>query len=77
MLASAQSEAEKTKVEEKMRSDNDLSQILNALEETEKEDMVQEERARRHAARQSRVAADLESMDVDEGGVCTNATSIS
>ena len=52
-----------------MSSDLDLAKILAALQETDKEDIVQEERARRKAARQSRVDADLEPMETDEGGV--------
>lgn len=55
-----------------MSGDPELAQILNALQETEKEDIVQEERARRQAARKSRVDADMEAMDVEEsttGGV--------
>ena len=52
-----------------MSSDADLTKILASLQETDKEDIVQEERARRQAARQSRVDADLEPMDTDEGGV--------
>lgn len=69
LLAQAQSETEKSKIEDQMSSDADLTKILQALQETDKEDIVQEERARRQAARQSRVDADLEPMDTDEGGV--------
>lgn len=46
-----------------MSADPDLAQILRALQETEKEDIVQEERARRDAARKSQVDA---AMDVDD-----------
>jgi pre-mRNA-splicing helicase BRR2 len=49
-----------------MLSDTELSRILNSLQETDQDDLVTEERARRQQARQSRVAADLESMDVDD-----------
>ena len=72
LLAQAQSDTERAKIEDKMSGDAELAQILRALQETEKEDIVQEERARLHAARQSRVDADLEAMDVEEssaGGV--------
>ena len=69
LLAQAQSESEKAQIEEKMANDPELVKILKALHETDKEDIVQEERARRQAARQSRVDADVEAMDVDVGGV--------
>ena len=54
-----------------MEQEPDLAWILKALRETEREDIVQEERARRQAARQSRVEADLDAMDMDtdQGGV--------
>ena len=52
-----------------METDPALAKILHSLQETDKEDIVQEERARRKAARQSRVDADLEAMDIDVGGV--------
>lgn len=66
LLAQAQTATEKTKIEEKMSSDSELSKYLKALEVADKEDIVSEERARRHQARQSRVAADLEAMDTDQ-----------
>lgn len=66
LLASAQSDAERNKIEEKMRSDQDLADILRQLRETEEEDLVQEERARRATARKSRVDAGLEAMDTTE-----------
>ena len=47
----AQSEGDKQKIEEKMRSDAQLLRYLNALQETDKEDIVQEERERREASR--------------------------
>lgn len=40
MLASAQSEAEKEKIMNKMESDQDLSKVLYQLQETEKEDII-------------------------------------
>ena len=55
-----------------MQSDAELSRILHSLQETDQDDLVTEERTRRQQARQSRVAADLESMDVDEDVVCLN-----
>ncbi|CAF92185.1 unnamed protein product, partial [Tetraodon nigroviridis] len=64
MLASAQSEAEKERIIGKMESDPELSKILYQLQETEKEDIIREERSRRERVRKSRVD-DLEAMDVD------------
>lgn len=66
LLASAQTNAERNKIEEYMQGDSELARILHSLQETEQDDLVMEERARRQQARQSRVAADLETMDVDE-----------
>uniref|UniRef100_A0A8C7QQM5 U5 small nuclear ribonucleoprotein 200 kDa helicase n=1 Tax=Oncorhynchus mykiss TaxID=8022 RepID=A0A8C7QQM5_ONCMY len=67
MLASAQSEAEKEKIIGKMEADPDLSKVLYQLQETEKEDIIREERSRRERVRKSRVDNDLESMDIDHG----------
>uniref|UniRef100_A0A8C4EBL3 U5 small nuclear ribonucleoprotein 200 kDa helicase n=1 Tax=Dicentrarchus labrax TaxID=13489 RepID=A0A8C4EBL3_DICLA len=61
MLASAQSEAEKERIIGKMESDQELSKILYQLQETEKEDIIREERSRRERVRKSRVD-DMESM---------------
>uniref|UniRef100_A0A8D3ECS9 Small nuclear ribonucleoprotein U5 subunit 200 n=1 Tax=Scophthalmus maximus TaxID=52904 RepID=A0A8D3ECS9_SCOMX len=66
MLASAQSEAEKERIIGKMESDQELSKILYQLQETEKEDIIREERSRRERVRKSRVD-DLEAMDTDHG----------
>uniref|UniRef100_A0A672JN97 Activating signal cointegrator 1 complex subunit 3 n=1 Tax=Salarias fasciatus TaxID=181472 RepID=A0A672JN97_SALFA len=66
MLASAQSEAEKERIIGKMESDQELSKILYQLQETEKEDIIREERSRRERVRKSRVD-DLEAMDIDHG----------
>uniref|UniRef100_A0A7N8WJR1 Small nuclear ribonucleoprotein U5 subunit 200 n=1 Tax=Mastacembelus armatus TaxID=205130 RepID=A0A7N8WJR1_9TELE len=66
MLASAQSEAEKERIIGKMESDQELSKILYQLQETEKEDIIREERSRRERVRKSRVD-DMESMDIDHG----------
>lgn len=65
MLAQAQSATEKKEIEQKMEGDSELSAILLALQATEKEDIVSEQRARRHQARQSRMAADMESLHAD------------
>ncbi|XP_061184302.1 U5 small nuclear ribonucleoprotein 200 kDa helicase-like isoform X1 [Saccostrea echinata] len=66
LLAQAQTDEEKRSIEEKMSSDTELSGYLRALGATDKEDLVSEERARRQQARQTRVAADIEAMDVDQ-----------
>ena len=64
LLASAQSSEEKQKIEEKMRSDSQLIGILHSLErETEKNDLIQEERERRNAARKSKIESDLSEAD--------------
>ena len=47
----AQSESDKDKIEEKMLADPQLARYLSALQETDKEDIVQEERERREASR--------------------------
>ncbi|XP_067656314.1 U5 small nuclear ribonucleoprotein 200 kDa helicase-like isoform X1 [Haliotis asinina] len=65
LLASAQSQSEKARVEEKMRADPELKHILSSLQETDREDIVSEERTRRQQARQNRVAADIEDMEID------------
>jgi hypothetical protein len=41
LLASSQSETEKSKIEEKMRNDSELVWILQALSETDRNDAVQ------------------------------------
>ena len=69
MLAQAQTDEEKKNIEEKMTSDPELAGYLRALGATDKEDLVSEERSRRQQARQSRVAADIEAMDVDQSQV--------
>ncbi|XP_071827411.1 U5 small nuclear ribonucleoprotein 200 kDa helicase-like isoform X1 [Apostichopus japonicus] len=66
LLAKAQNSAERARLEEKMKAEPELTAILEALTETEKEDLIQEERARKAAARQTRVDADLEAMETDE-----------
>ncbi|BFY98347.1 hypothetical protein BsWGS_01387 [Bradybaena similaris] len=66
LLAQAQTTSEKKKIEQKMSSDAELAYILKSLQSTDQDDIVSEERARRQQARQSRVAADIEAMDVDD-----------
>ena len=69
LLAQAQNEDEKNEIEKKMESDPELKQILDALQATDKEDIVTEERARRQQDRRSRVAADIAAMDTDDNQV--------
>ena len=71
LLAQAQSDKEREEIENTMKNDAQLSVYLQALEETDRDDIVVEEQARRHAARQSRVDADLEGMEVDAGDTTT------
>ena len=66
MLAQAQTSSEKKKIEQQMSADTELSVILKMLQATDQDDIVSEERARRQQARQTRVAADIEAMDVEE-----------
>ncbi|MGH0174302.1 UNVERIFIED_CONTAM: hypothetical protein FKN15_070957 [Acipenser sinensis] len=68
MLASAQSEAEKERIMSKMESDPELSKVLYQLQETEKEDIIREERSRRERVRKSRMDNDLEAVDMDQQG---------
>ena len=69
MLAQAQNEDEKNEIEKKMESEPELTKILHALQATDKEDIVTEERARRQQDRRSRVAADIAAMDTDDNQV--------
>ena len=69
LLAQAQNEDEKDEIEKKMESEPELKKILHALQATDKEDIVTEERARRQQDRRSRVAADIAAMDTEENQV--------
>jgi len=69
LLAQAQSDVDKQKIEKQMESDVELAKILHQLQEADKEDIVHEERERRQAARKSRVEMDLDAMDTDDAGV--------
>jgi pre-mRNA-splicing helicase BRR2 len=65
-LASAQSVEEKRKIEEKMRSDPKLVHILQALErETDKSELVQEERDRKAATVRKSKTDTSEPMDIN------------
>ncbi|MGH0145365.1 UNVERIFIED_CONTAM: hypothetical protein FKN15_032147 [Acipenser sinensis] len=66
--ANAQSEAEKERIMSKMESDPELSKVLYQLQETEKEDIIREERSRRERVRKSRMDNDLEAVDMDQQG---------
>ncbi|XP_032222645.2 U5 small nuclear ribonucleoprotein 200 kDa helicase-like isoform X1 [Nematostella vectensis] len=66
LLATAQSSKEKKEIEAKMEADPDLAQILHALNETDKGDLIQEERARKAANRKARIAADLDALESDQ-----------
>ena len=69
MLAQAQSASERTKIEEKMSADAELSQYLRALQATEKDDVMQDDRQRSASSRHSR--AEEEDMDTSDTGVRT------
>ena len=67
LLASAQSVEERKKIEAKMKEDPKLSSILHSLERAaDKNDLIQEEKERRSAARKSKIENELESNMVDE-----------
>ena len=65
LLGQAQTASEKKKIESIMEADAELADILKSLQATDQEDLVGEERTRKLQARQSRVAADIEAMDID------------
>ncbi|CAK8692210.1 U5 small nuclear ribonucleoprotein 200 kDa helicase-like [Clavelina lepadiformis] len=65
LLASAQSDAARQQIEEKMKQDPMLLAILEQLHATEKEDIIKEEQERRERLRKSKVDADLEATDAD------------
>jgi len=69
LLNQAQTDADKQKIIKQMEGDAELLKILRKLQETDKEDIVTEERQRRQAARKSRVETDLDTLDVDDAGV--------
>jgi len=71
LLAQAQSDTDRQKIVKQMESDAELVKVLRQLQETDKEDIVHEERERRQAARKSRVEMDLDTMDTDDAGVRT------
>lgn len=73
LLASAQSADERQNIEDKMRSDSQLASILSALErETEKNDLIQEERDRRSATRKSKIESNLNEDEQNETAMDTS-----
>ena len=66
LLASSQSASEKAKIEEKMRNDPELANILQSLSETERSETNQEER--RVSSRKNRTGdTEQDPMDVESG----------
>ena len=59
-----------------MSSDTSLAPYLAALQEMDRDDLVVEERQRRRDQRQSRIEADIESMDVDDQGALSSTNAI-
>ena len=76
LLNQAQTDSDKQKIMKQMEGDGELLKILRKLQETDKEDIVTEERQRRQAARKSRVETDLDTMDVDDAGVSFLSTTL-
>lgn len=67
LLASSQSASEKAKIEEKMKNDPDLVWILQALSETDRNEIVQDERDRRTSSKRNRGDDDDEDQEVEKG----------
>lgn len=65
LLAKTESTSEREAIEEEMRADPEKERILKALSAMESEDLVQEERARKAAARKSRMESDLDAESAD------------
>jgi len=66
LLARTNDDDERQAIEEEMKKDPDTHRILKALSKIEGEDLVQEELARKAAARKSRVDADLDAEDASQ-----------
>jgi len=66
LLARSNDDDEKQAIEEEMKKDPETHGILKALSKIEGEDLVQEELARKAAARKSRVDADLDAEDASQ-----------
>ncbi|XP_002165482.2 U5 small nuclear ribonucleoprotein 200 kDa helicase isoform X1 [Hydra vulgaris] len=66
LLTMAQTIKERKDLETKMKVDPELAEILHQLSEEDQKDLVQAERARKAAARKSRVDADLSALDSED-----------
>lgn len=66
LLARAQSPAEREGIETKMKSDPELVDILRALSALNEEDLVQEEKSRKQAARTARIEAGVSNEDANQ-----------
>ena len=65
LLARTESDAEREAIEQEMREDPEKEAILKTFSEVEAEDLVQEERDRKAAARKSKMETDLIAEDAD------------
>lgn len=66
LLAKAETKDAREAIEEEMRASPEKIAILKSLSEVETEDLVKEERARKAAARKSKMDSDLNAEDADE-----------
>ena len=66
LLTKAETEEARQAIEEEMKAHPDKIAILKSLSEIETEDLVKEERARKAAARKSKMDSDLNAEDADE-----------
>lgn len=66
LLAMAETVKERKELESVMKADEELSEILSQLSEYEHEDLVQAERARKAAARKTRIDADLNAVEGED-----------
>ncbi|EDV19743.1 uncharacterized protein TRIADDRAFT_51100 [Trichoplax adhaerens] len=66
LLARAQSPAERQVIEAKMKDDPKLVDILRALSALDEEDLVQEEKSRKQAARAARIEAGVTNEDANQ-----------
>ena len=66
LLAKAGTKEARQAIEEEMKAHPDKMAILRSLSEIETEDLVKEERARKAAARKSKMDSDLNAEDADE-----------
>ena len=66
LLARTDDDDERQAIEEEMKKDSVATGILKALSKIEDEDLVQEELARKAAARKTRVDAELDAEDASQ-----------